>query len=77
MNGKTAGKDNIQAELIKHDGEAVTNMLTKICNEIWQTEERPTPWTQSLITLPEKGNWQLRQNYRTISLTSHASKVML
>ena len=36
------------------------------------------PWTQSLtITLPKKGNLQLSKNYRTISLISHSSKVML
>ena len=36
------------------------------------------PWTQSLIiTLPKKGNLQLCQNYRTVSLISHSSKVML
>ena len=35
-------------------------------------------WTQSLIvTLPKKDNFQLCQNYRTISLISHSSKVML
>ena len=49
-----------------------------ICNKIWQTGEWPTPWTQSLvITLPKKGNMQQCQNYRTISLISHPSKVML
>ena len=53
------------------------DVLLNICNKIWQTGEWPTPWTQSLvITLPKKGNLQC-QNYRTISLTSHASKVML
>ena len=52
--------------------------LTTICNKIWQTGEWPTPWTQSLvITLPKKGNLQQCQNYRTISLISHPSKVML
>ena len=76
--GKSAGIDNIPAELIKHGGEAVTDVLTRICNKIWQTGEWPTPWTQSLIiTLPKKGNLQNCQNYRTISLISHASKVML
>ena len=35
-------------------------------------------WTQSLvITLPKKGNLQQCQNYRTINLISHPSKVML
>ena len=35
-------------------------------------------WTKSLIiTLPKKGNLQHCSNYRTISLISHVSKVML
>ena len=47
-------------------------------NKIWQTGEWPTPWTQSLvITLPKKGNLQQCQNYWTINLISHPSKVML
>ena len=51
---------------------------TTICNKIWKTGEWPTTWTQTLvITLPKKGNLQLCQNYRTISLISHPSKVML
>ena len=54
------------------------DILTTICNKIWKTGEWPTTWTQSLvITLPKKGNLQLCQNYRTISLISHPSKVML
>ena len=52
------------------------DILTSICNKIWKTREWPTTWTQSLvITLPKKGNLQLCQNYRTISLISHPSKV--
>ena len=54
------------------------NFLTSVCNRIWKTREWPTTHTQSLvITLPKKGNMQLCQNYRTISLISHPSKVML
>ena len=46
--------------------------------EAWKTREWPTLWTQSLvITLPKKGNLQQCQNYRTLSLISHPSKVML
>ena len=72
--GKSAGVDNIPAELVQAGGET----MTEICNRIWRTGEWPTPWTQSLIiTLPKKGNLQLCQNYRTISLISHSSKVML
>ena len=76
--GKSAGVDNILAELVKAGGGDVISTVMAICNKIWQTGEWPTPWTQSLvITLPKKGNLQLCQNYRTISLISHPSKVML
>ena len=75
---KSAGVANIPAELVQAGGEDVITALTTICNRIWQTGEWPTPWTQSLvIRLPKKGNLQQCQNYRTISLISHPSKVML
>ena len=76
--GKSAGVDNIPAELVRAGGEDVITALTTICRTIWQAGEWPTPWTQSLvITLPKKGNLQQCQNYQTISLISHPSKVML
>ena len=76
--GKSAGMDNIPAELVQAGGEAMIDILTAICNKIWRTGEWPTKWIQFLvITLPKKGNLQLCQNYRTISLISHPSKVML
>ena len=54
------------------------DVLTEICNRIWRTGEWPTPWNQSLIiTLPKKGNLQLCQNYRTISLISLMLEVIL
>ncbi|WP_419633818.1 RNA-directed DNA polymerase, partial [Thiolapillus sp.] len=62
---------------VQAGGEDVITALTTICDKIWQTREWPTPWTQSLvITLPKKGNLQQCQNYRTISLISHPSKIM-
>ena len=76
--GKSAGVDNIPAELLQAGGETMIDVLLNICNKIWQTGEWPTPWTQSLvITLPKKGNLLKCQNYRTVSLISHAIKVML
>ena len=70
--------DNIPAELVQAGGEAMIDILTSVCNKIWKTGEWPTTWTQSLvITFPKKGNLQLCQNYRTISLISHPSEVML
>ena len=74
---KSAGVDNIPAELVQTGGEDVITTRTTICNRIWRTEEWPSPWTQSLvITLPKKGNLQQYENYRTIRLISHPSKVM-
>ena len=76
--GKSAGVDNIPAELVQAGGEDVITALTTICNRIWQTGEWPPPWTQSLvIRFPKKGNLQQCQNYRTINLISHPSNIML
>ena len=76
--GKSAGVDNIPAELVQAGGEDVITAVTTICNKVWQNGEGPTPWTQSLvITLPKKGNLQQCWNYRTTILISHPSKVML
>ena len=62
--GKSAGVDNIQAELVQAGGEDVITAVKTICNKIWQTGEWPTPWTQSLvIKFPKKSNLQQCQNY--------------
>ena len=74
---KSAGVDNIQAELIQAGGEGAITGVTTISNKIWRTGERPTPWTQSLVTtLPKKGNLPQCQNCRMISLIGHPSKIM-
>ena len=43
--GKSTGVDNIPAEVVQAGGEPIIDVLTKICNKIWRTEEWPTPWT--------------------------------
>ena len=35
--GKSAGIDNMTAELIQHRGQVVTDIFTRICNKIWQS----------------------------------------
>ena len=45
--GKSAGVDNVPAELVQAGRENVISALTTICNKIWQTGEWPTPWTQA------------------------------
>ena len=76
--GKSEGVDKIAAVLVQAGEGDVITALPTIYNKIWQTGEWPTPWTQSLvITLPKKGDLQQCQNYQTISLIGHPSKVML
>ena len=41
--GKSAGVDNIPAELVQTGEEGVITALTTICNKIWQAGEWPTP----------------------------------
>lgn len=76
--GKSPGIDNIPAELIKAGGDMITEIYLSLCQKIWQHKKWPQKWTQSLvIPLPKKGNLRQCQNYRTISLISHPSKIML
>ncbi|GFR75435.1 endonuclease-reverse transcriptase, partial [Elysia marginata] len=74
--GKAPGVYNIPSELLKAGGEEVNNILC--VNEYGMKRNGPTEWTKSLVVpLPKKGNLRLCNNYRTISLISHPSKVKL
>ena len=45
---------------------------------MWKTQQWPQDWKRSVfIPIPKKGNAKECSNYCTISLISHASKVML
>ena len=68
------------------DGEALYSqkkqelekVLHSICQKIWKTQQWPQDWKRSVfIPIPKKGNAKECSNYRTITLISHASKVML
>ena len=76
--GKSPGVDNIPGELIQAGGEYMTTALHNICNKIWKNGKWPENWTKSLvITLPKKGDLKVCNNYRTLSLICHPSKVLL
>lgn len=52
--------------------------MHKICKGIWETGEWPDDWgTSTFIPIPKKGDISKCANYRTISLVSHASKILL
>ncbi|GFS10883.1 endonuclease-reverse transcriptase [Elysia marginata] len=76
--GKSAGVDNIYAEMIKVSGDPGVELYHKLCLKIWETEQWPEEWRKSaFVTLPKKGGLQQCSNYRTIDLISHASKILL
>ncbi|KAL8610857.1 hypothetical protein ACOMHN_056712 [Nucella lapillus] len=76
-NDKSPVLDNTPAELLKRGRPELLKALNTICPRIWDTKQWPAEWTQSLIIpIPKKDNLK-HQNYRTISVISHPSKVML
>jgi len=77
-NGKAAGIDSIQGELLHNGGKPAIDVLHRLCEKIWRTNAWPKQWDQSvIIPIPKKGNLKKCKNYRTISLLSHPSKVFL
>ena len=77
-NGKSPGIDNIQAELLKETGDEGLIIIHRLCNKIWKCKEWPEDWKKAVfLPIPKKGDTRDCANNRTISLISHASKVLL
>ena len=71
---KASGGDGIPAELYH----ILKDVLNSICQQIWKAQQWPQYWKRSVfILIPKKDNAKDCPNYRTIVLTSHASKAML
>ncbi|GFR97609.1 endonuclease-reverse transcriptase [Elysia marginata] len=76
--GKSAGNDEIHAEMIKASGEQGIDIFHKLCKKIWIEEKWPDEWVKSVfVPIPKKGDLQQCSNYRTIALITHASKILL
>jgi len=76
-NGKAAGTDEIQVELLKGGGETIEQRLTMLCNKVWDTGEVPTEWKDGIILPPpKKGNLADCNNWRGITLLSVPGKVL-
>jgi len=64
--------------MIQAGGDILTSEMHKISNQAWHEGKAPTEWTESaIITIPKKGDLADCNNYRIISLLSHASKVLM
>ena len=74
---KASGVDEIPAELWKHGGEEVCEVLHSLISKVWETEELPDQWKEALIVpLFKKGDRKECGNYRGISLLVTAYKVL-
>ena len=75
---KASGGDGIPFELFQILKDDAVKVLQSICQHIWKIQQRPQDWKRSaFIPIPKKGNVKECSNYCTITLISHASKVML
>jgi len=74
--------DRIPVELFQILKDDAVKLLHSICaavsQQIWKAQQLPQNWKRSVfIPFPKKGNAKECSNYRTVTLISHASKVML
>ena len=76
-NGKAVGPDDIPIETWKTLGDIGVNFLTKLFNQILETEEMPEEWRKSILVpiYKNKGDIQNHSNYRGIKLMSHSMKL--
>ena len=64
-NGKAAGEDRIQAELLKNGGSAVIDWLAELLEEVWRTRQVPQEWKDAtLVSLHKKKDKKICDNYR-------------
>jgi hypothetical protein len=68
---KSPGSDQIPAELYQAGGETLVSVIHKLINSIWNEEEMPDQWKES-ITVPihKTGDKSDCNNYRGISVLS-------
>ena len=70
--------DGIPVELFQILKDDAVKVLHSICQQTWKIQQWPQDWKRSVfIPIPKKGNVKECSNYHTITLISHASKVML
>ena len=75
---KASGGDGIPVELFQILKNDAVKVLYSICQQTWKTLQWPQDWKRSVfIPIPNKSNAKECSHYCTISLISHASKVIL
>ena len=78
MTNKASGGEGIPVELFQILKDGAVKVLHSLCQHIWKAQQWPQDWKRSVfIPIPKKGNAKEYSNYCTITLISHASKVIL
>ena len=76
--GKATGSDKISTEMLRALDDENIDLITNLCNIMHNSGIIPTDLKQSIfITLPKKSKAQSCTEYRTISLMSHVTKLLL
>jgi hypothetical protein len=74
---KSPGSDQIPADLIQAGGEILLSEIHKLINSVWNKEELPAQWKESIIVpIYKKGDKTDCNNYRGISLLSTSYKML-
>ena len=74
---KSPGIDKIPAELIKEGGRTIRYQIHKLIVSIWNKEELPEEWKESIIVpVYKKGDKTDCNNYRGISLLPTRYKIL-
>ena len=76
--GKAAGEDGICAEFLQNLGERGKTTLTELLRKIYTTGDPPQDVVKSVLVPILKVTKAMECNeYKTISLISHAAKILL
>ena len=76
--GKAVGEDNVPAEFSQNVGEKGKRMIVKLINKIFQTGELPADFLANIfVPIPKTSNTTKCEEHQTISLISHACKILL
>jgi hypothetical protein len=76
--GKAPGVDGVTIEMLVAAGDKGIEIFTKLLNEIYSTGILPEELTRSIfIAIPKKPGATECELYRTISLMSHVTKILL
>jgi hypothetical protein len=74
---KSPGIDQIPAELIQAGGNTLRSEIHKLINCIWNKEELPEQWNESItVLIYKKGDKTDCSNYRRISLLATSYKIL-